>query len=1012
VEQAIADSCAVKPALAILDNLETPWRNDERATEALLDRFAAIPGLRLIVTVRGELPVLHGDSIVLSDIEQLDDKEARQLFMRHAGRDFSSDPDLPELVKGLDGHPLSIELLAASAKGAASLANVAADWRARSASKLQRGKGDTRLTSLRVSLDISLKALGVKSAAHRLLRLIALLPAGMAAGDCITALNDGVPTAEEEAAAAKLEAARLLSRRDDRWRLLAPVRETLLQDYPPEAQDKARLIRVFLARAALGRRIDTVGWDEVREGVTAEAGNFDAMIGVAANEPAPPDGLADAATGLAKFHSISGLASVASLIGRRDRLLELVDAILNRRETIILSGARGIGKTTLALAAAHAPAVSAYFGPDQCFLVNLEPVPDAEGVLRALANTLGLDASGAAAAVERSIADFCAAGPALAILDNLETPWGKEKAATEGMLGRLTAIKGLRLIVTVRGEPPIIPGGSYQLSDIERLSLAEAREMFLRYAGTRHASDPALPRLLEALDGHPLLIELLAANAAGKPDLKSLAAEWDEQHAATLQRGDGDTRLTSLRVSLDIALDALGADSAAHRLLRLIALLPAGMAAGDCVAALADGAPTPGERDAAAKLEAARLLSRRDDRWRLLAPVRETLLQDFPPEARDKARLVKLFLARAGLGERIGTAGWDEVRDGVTAEAGNFDAIIGVASNEPAPPDGLADAVRGLAEFHSYTGLASVASLRAAAASLGKIGDVLGEANCIASLGDIALARSDHDGARERHEAALPLYRKVGDVLGEASCIKSLGDIALERSDHDGARERYEAALPLYRKVGAVLGEANCIKSLGDIALRRSDHDGARERYETALPLYRKGGAVLGEANCIRSLGDIALARCDHAGARERYEAALPLYRKFGAVLGEANCIARLGDIALARSDHDAAREKYEAALPLYRKVGDVLGEANCILSLGDIDEANKDMASAQRRWNEALALYGRIAESYQIGLAHLRLTRYAATPAEAAAHREAVRRAWASIGRADLIAKHLDKAP
>ena len=110
------------------------------------------------------------------------------------------------------------------------------------------------------------------------------------------------------------------------------------------------------------------------------------------------------------------------------------------------------------------------------------------------------------------------------------------------------------------------------------------------------------------------------------------------------------------------------------------------------------------------------------------------------------------------------------------------------------------------------------------------------------SPGDIALACSDHDGARERYEAALPLYRRVGDVQGEANCILSLGDIALARSDHDGARERYDEALSLYRRLGHVLGEANCIRSLGDIARECSDHDGARERYETALPLYRRVG--------------------------------------------------------------------------------------------------------------------------------------------------------------------------
>jgi tetratricopeptide (TPR) repeat protein len=700
------------------------------------------------------------------------------------------------------------------------------------------------------------------------------------------------------------------------------------------------------------------------------------------------------------------------MIGREDRLKDLVAAILGQERPILVPGALGMGKTTLALAAAHDPAVVARFGAERRFFVNLEPVPDAEGVMRALAHALGLDASGAAAAVERAVADSCAGGAALAILDNFETPWRKEKAATEAMLGRIAAIKGLRLIVTARDQPPHVPGGGVTLRDVESLAFDDARELFLREAGPHHASDPALPKLLEALDGHPLSIELLAANAAGKADLKGLAADWNERRAAMLQRGDGDTRLTSLRVSLDISLEALGADSAAHRLLRLIALLPTGMAAGDCVAALADGAPTPAERGAAAKLEAARLASRRDDRWRLLAPVRETLLRDFPPEAPDKARLVKLFLARAALGDRIGTADWDEVRGGITAEAGNFDAMIGVASTETAPPDGLVEAVVGLGEFHSFSGLASVASLPAVATSLGRAGDVLGEANCIMVLGNIAFARSDYAVARAHYEVALPLYRKIGVVLGEANCIARLGDIALLCSDYDEARKRHEAALPLYREVGDALGEAACIRSLGNIALRRSDLDGASKRYEAALSLSREVGDALGEAVCIARLGDIALRRSDSDGASGRYEAALPLFRKVGSVLGEANCIASLGDIALRRSDHDGARQRYQAALPLFRKVGDVLGEANCIQGLGDVDEAYKDIASARRRWIEALALYGRIPNPYHIGSVHHRLARRAATPAEAAAHRAAARRAWASIDRADLIAEHLDKAP
>jgi tetratricopeptide (TPR) repeat protein len=737
------------------------------------------------------------------------------------------------------------------------------------------------------------------------------------------------------------------------------------------------------------------------------------------------------------------------MIGRAKQREELVRAILTEDRPVIVPGGPGMGKTTLALAAAYDPGVVERFGARR-FFVALDPVPDADGILRSLATHLGLPATGATQEIEAAIASACAATQMLVLLDNFETPFGKDAKASEALLARFAAMTGLRLIVTVRGQTPQVRGrGARVLQDIERLGDEDARALFLRHAGEQFSADPALQKLLAALDGHPLSIELLAANAAGKSDLRGVLADWTSRRDL-LEHGAADDRLTSVRVSLGLSLEALDGTSAAHRLVRVMALLPDGMSEADSQTMLSDLEPTREQRAAAARLETTRLASRPDGRWRLLAPIRETLLAYYPPQTEDKARLIRRFLRRAAEGAKIGWKEWGPVRDAVMSESGNLDAVLGMANSLPRPSGEIVAAATGLAKFHSLTGLGSPTSLPDAARFLHEVGDVLGEANCIKSLGDIALTRSDHDAARVRYGEALPLYRQVGDALGEANCIQNLGDVALYSSDHRGAQKQYEQALPLYRQVGAVLGEAvciarlgeialgrseleiaarhyedasrlfqqiddilgeaNCIRRRGDISLLRSDPETARQRYDEALPLYRQVGAVLGEANCIQRLGDSALANSDPETARQRYEAALPLYRQVGDVLGEANCIQGLGDIALASSDHEAARQCYEAALPLFRTVGDALGEANCIQKLGDIEEQKGEIGAARKHWRGALALYQHIQEPYSIGGAHNRLRRHAETPAEADEHGAAARRVWASIGRKDLIDKYFGK--
>jgi tetratricopeptide (TPR) repeat protein len=65
----------------------------------------------------------------------------------------------------------------------------------------------------------------------------------------------------------------------------------------------------------------------------------------------------------------------------------------------------------------------------------------------------------------------------------------------------------------------------------------------------------------------------------------------------------------------------------------------------------------------------------------------------------------------------------------------------------------------------------------------------------------MAQQRSDHATATAKYEQAFSLYEQVGDLLGQANCIQSLGDIALQRSQGAEAKKHFEAALTLYERL-------------------------------------------------------------------------------------------------------------------------------------------------------------------------------------------------------------------
>jgi tetratricopeptide (TPR) repeat protein len=510
--------------------------------------------------------------------------------------------------------------------------------------------------------------------------------------------------------------------------------------------------------------------------------------------------------------------------------------------------------------------VAAHYGVRRYF-IRCDGVKSRPELVAALALACGLTPS---PNIEPAVLVELAKAPTVLAIDNAETPWEADTLAVEEFLALLAGIPGLALIASVRGGQRPMGVSWHESLEPTRLKLPAARDAFLAIAGKKFQTDPHLDDMIQAMDGVPLAITLLAYQAEGEPSLEPLWQRWQHERTAMLQRAEGQDRLTNIELSYEISLTDKRMTEAAHRLLRLLALLPDGLAHRDLSAAM------PDQAEAASVLRKAGLGFDEAERLRLLKPLRDYIRDKHLPQPDDQARLVKHFVQLAAdLGAQVGSAQGAEAVQRLTPEAANIEAMFSLALEGSYAAE-VTQAAMAWGIFVYSTGLGSARPLEQAANRAREHGDTQEVANCIKGLGNIAYARSDHGQARERYEQALPLYRQGGYVVGEAICLWGLGSIALAQSDYAISKARYEESLALLRQGGHKHNEGECLLSLGDLALAVSDPLAAQSYFDTALNLFKQIEQVEWIGHASRRLARLAVDEQERQllvkAAREAWE--------------------------------------------------------------------------------------------------------------------------------------------
>lgn len=528
------------------------------------------------------------------------------------------------------------------------------------------------------------------------------------------------------------------------------LREWLAQTFPDSQYRHYRLclnsdVGLLSAEHDPGERILPVGYGDSHD----DLAGF--LRDLAKTPSARPSTLRVSA---AAGGGVAALPAPPVTVGREEQIAEVVAGLLAEpARPVLLQGAPGIGKTNLTLAALHQPEVVGRFGQRR-WMARCETVETAAGLAGEIAATVGVPPGGD---VVDGVLALLSMAPAVLALDNLETPWEQDTLAVEELLGRLAAAAGTALIASIRGS--VRPSGVRwaQPTQLQPLELPFARRLFTSLAPAGFDT-PALDGLLEEMGGIPLAVELLAYAADGEPDLEHLAERWKNERVRLLQREKGDHRLLSIAVSLDTSWNSSATTDPAKQLLSILGRLPDGVADDDLESLL------PGEGPAAANVLRRRGLAlEQAGRLRTLPPVRHHLSEAHPPNDSDWQRTTEHYRERAAtLGTRVGRAGGGEAITTLSREAANITIAVKHTLDGEQPEQGHL-AARAFIEAARFSGIDAAPITDALLSAATQSGDasVLARAHFLAGI--LALARSDHDGAREAYEQALALYIGISD---------------------------------------------------------------------------------------------------------------------------------------------------------------------------------------------------------------------------------------------------------
>jgi tetratricopeptide (TPR) repeat protein len=231
------------------------------------------------------------------------------------------------------------------------------------------------------------------------------------------------------------------------------------------------------------------------------------------------------------------------------------------------------------------------------------------------------------------------------------------------------------------------------------------------------------------------------------------------------------------------------------------------------------------------------------------------------------------------------------------------------------------------------------------------------EIDALTCLGQLYRIQGRPEQATDHYQQALQLAQATGHQAAELQALVGLGIVHRLQCRYEQATDHYQEALQLAQATGHQAAELQALVGLGIVHRAHGRYEQATDHYQQALHIAQATRNEVAELDALVGLGLVHRLQCRYEQATDHYQQALQLAQATGNRTAELRPLAGLGHVYRVQGRHEQASDHYQRLLDLSQQSVNRNFQFEAWQGLGRLHHATGHPDAALTHHDEALAL-------------------------------------------------------